>query len=1345
MRRSHWLTSIHVSRFFFGLSIVALGILLSFTATPAWSQVTLVGSIVGQVVDQQNAAVPGAEIKVFDATTNSSQTTLTNDAGRYIFVNVPPGVYDISFGKIGFAGYKIDRQQVDVGVTLTLNATLNVGQTTTTVEVTAAAGAELQTMTATVGQTITGQQLASLPTLGRDANAFYTLQPGVLPTGQVAGSVADQNMYQLDGGNNSSDMDGNYSVYTNPSGSTAGGTGGTPSGVMPTPIESIEEFRVGTNNQTADFNGAAGGQVMMVTRRGTNQFHGSGYEYYFSSNVGGANQWKNNHTLLANGQATPTPIGHQNRFGGSIGGQLIPKSILGGKTYVFFNYEGRRFPQVSTVERNVPTPLMRLGVIQVLNSAGQYVAYNLNPTPVTYNGVTYAPAACPAGSCDPRGLGLNPIVSKIWNTQMPLPNDPQGGDTVNTQGFLGNVPLPLHSNFAVGRIDHDFGARNRFFASYRYYKFLQLSSVQTDIGGVLPGDTLGTYSAKAVRPQQPSYWVGGLTSTLSPTTTNDFRFSYLRNFWQWGTVAAPPQLPGLGGALEINGDNSNALNPVNVDAQDARQRFWDGQDKVIRDDLTMIKGNHLFQFGGTYQRNYDYHLRNDNGVGIMNSAVYQINSGSGVTLPSQYIPGTVPTSQLTNYNTLYNDVLGIVSQPQYMYTRAGQNLNLQPLGSYMFDQSIIPYYSVYYSDTWRVKPSFTLTYGLSYQIEMPPYEINGKQVQLVDQSGNPVDIDSFLQARQRAALAGQTSNPTYNPVLGFATVRNVGTGNKYPFDPFYGGFSPRVAAAWNPSADNGFLGHLIGHGKTVIRGGYSRIYGRLNGVNLVLVPLLGTGLGQAVSCIGASMTGQCLGPAGVDPTNAFRIGADGLTAPLPAVSPTLPQPYYPGVGGSAAAGDGSGLDPKIKPNRSDQFDLTIQRELSTHVSFEVGYIGRILRNEFQETNVDAVPFMTTLNGQSFAQAFSNVYWQLWAGASPASIPVQPFFEAALGGANSATCSGSGSCTAFVANNQKSNITTTRVYDMWAALNKLSSWTLGRTMPSTSNSVVGGNVAQQISSFELINSQGWSNYNGGFFSLKMRNWHGLTAVSNFTFNRSLGTGAYTQSTSSYTALNPWDLHSMYGPQPFDIRFVYNLTMFWTSSSLIHGHGLLHHVLGGWNIAPLFTAQSGVPLAVSISGGANTNCQSFGEINCSSGNTNGHENAPLVVPFTGGNSANYNVTVASGAGINGNATRGGSGINMFTDPNAIFGEFRRLVLGYDTSGGGNGNIRGFPTWNVDAQVTKDFSWRERVGATFSVQITNVLNHFQASNPTLSLDTPASFGVVTSQSNTPRQMEFGIRLHF
>jgi hypothetical protein len=139
-------------------------------------------------------------------------------------------------------------------------------------------------------------------------------------------------------------------------------------------------------------------------------------------------------------------------------------------------------------------------------------------------------------------------------------------------------------------------------------------------------------------------------------------------------------------------------------------------------------------------------------------------------------------------------------------------------------------------------------------------------------------------------------------------------------------------------------------------------------------------------------------------------------------------------------------------------------------------------------------------------------------------------------------------------------------------------------------------------------------------------------------------------------------------------------------------------------------------VSIGTGSNANAQSFGE---EYGNSNtASENAVLTVPYTGGNSVHQNVVVGSGAGVNGNASIGGSGLNLFANPTAIYSDFRRLILGLDTTGGGAGVLRGLPTWNLDATVSKDFRVNERIGATVIIQMTNVVNHFQASNPSLNI---------------------------
>src|SRR6266436_5995288 len=382
------------------------------------------GTIAGTVTDPSGAAVAGATVTLTNLGTSTSRTAATNETGRYVLANVEPGTYSLTINKTGFRVAKFSNQVVNIGGSLTLNVTLELGSVAETVEV-SATNTELQTMNATVGNTITGVALEALPSLGRDVSTFVTLQPGVAMDGSVAGANQDQNSFMLDGGNNSSDMDGTQNTYTpsfagDPSGglvnnlvtgtSPAGGPGGgAPTGVMPTPVDSIEEFKVGTTNQTADFNSSAGAQVQLVTKRGTNQIHGTVYAYYMDNN------WSAN-TFDNNASGTKLPSYHFSHFGAAAGGPIIPKNILGGKTYVFGNYEGFRFPNSVTVTKAVPSSGLELGLVQFGGTV-----YNLNPTPTLYPstapalgalvpGQTYLPAQCPgdaaagvpAGPCDPQ-------------------------------------------------------------------------------------------------------------------------------------------------------------------------------------------------------------------------------------------------------------------------------------------------------------------------------------------------------------------------------------------------------------------------------------------------------------------------------------------------------------------------------------------------------------------------------------------------------------------------------------------------------------------------------------------------------------------------------------------------------------------------------------------------------------------------------------------------------------------------------------------------------------------------------------------------------------------------------
>ena len=1399
--------------------VLGVGLVLFASSKPTFAQGET-GSVTGVVTDPQGGTVAGADVMLTDLATNSSRTTTTNESGRYHFASVAAGNYDITITKSGFKVHKATAQKISVGTQITLDVMLEVGALTESVVVTAQAGSELQTGNATIGSTIDLKQLELLPNLGRDASTLMALQPGVTARGDAAGSYFDQNTYTIDGGNNTDDMAGNTIGYLqNFTGSNGSQTNGMASGVVATPIESVEEFKVNTVGQTSDFNSSAGAQVMMVTRRGTNDIHGSVYGFYFATNHGGANSWENNHTPFNKGlvpagvkcspgttyssgdnncQMPYTPLipNHRSRFGFSLGGPIIPKKILGGKTYMFFNYEGFRYPNATTFERNYPTAAFRAGVIQVPFTTGgttYQVAYNLNPTPVTVQIGNATSATSPLQTCtipgyasvfgpgcgnlqagvavDPRGLGMSPTISALWANTLPLPNDNLSGDQYNTQGFLSTIRLPLTSNSYTWRMDHDFGPNHKFFGSFRAFKLLNYpSGVQVDVGGLINGThQVGTYTNSAQRPQLGELMVFGLTSTLSSKLTNDVRLSYLWNWWQWSTSTITSQLPGVGGLLEIapagtggTAESVNALIPFNVNTQSVRQRVWDGQDKMIRDDLTYVQGNHVFQFGGLYQHNYDFHTRTDNGSTVNNQIVYQVafNAISGINVPGN------ASANASLYRNLLTSVYGMVGLTQVIYTRSGSDLHLLPLGTLAEQKSTIPTYSGYFSDTWRWKPTVTLNYGIGYTVEMPPVEKEGRQVELVFPDGSLVHTDAFLAQRQAAALAGQA----YAPTLGFETTGNLGL--KYPYNPFYGGFSPRVSVAWNPTFKNKMLHKLFGDGESVIRGGYSLAYGRLNGVNQVLVPLLGPGPLQSVTCGAPLSNGTCGSASTV--SNAFRIGPDGLVAPLAAPTATLPQPYLPGktqvVNGvtfnNPAAGDATVLDPDYKPERVHSFNFTIQRSVGRKMFFEVGYIGKVASNIFEEIDIDSVPYMMTLGGQKFSDAFANVWRSLCtpgggggctavdatqvSGTSAqkaaalqaliATVPNQAFFEAALGGTGSAFC-GALSCTqALLRNTSVINATGTtnligqaRVSELWAFMNSRFIPALGNTM-----------LSSQATAFNTTTSLGFSNYNSAFARMSTRDWHGFTSLANFTWGKALGTGEIGQYNSSNMWLDNWNKRANYGPAVFDYKYLFNAGVTYKPTWFRNQHGWTGRVLDGWSASPFVFMRSGAPIRIGFTEGGtcSSNCQAFGQAGNVSTSGSAFEAALPIDP-------NYSYDphlVRGSVGNNGIGTVNTFNLSMLDDPAALFNNFRRCILGIDTSCGGINNLRGLNQWNVDMNFAKEVKFTERVGATFSIQFTNVFNHFQPSDASsLSLSAPTTFGRITTSAYNPRQMEIGARIHF
>jgi hypothetical protein len=1294
------------------------------------------------VTDPSGAVVAGATVTLTDKATNIPRVATTNEAGRYVYVDVTPSIYSISISKAGFATTRTENQEIKVGASLTVNLSLQVGGASVVVEV-SAVGNELQTMNATIGNTVTSLAIDNLPSLGRDVSTFVELQPGVGPDGSVGGAVLDQSYFSLDGGNNSNDMDGSMNVYTNsmagdPTGGVAtqnnlGAGSGGPTGVMPTPQDSVEEFKVNTAGQTADFDSSAGAEVKIVTKRGTNTWHGTGYEYYKDNNWS-SQSWQNNFNDIA------LPSFHYSRYGGAVGGPLIPKDILGGKTYFFVNYEGFNFPQSETIDRNVPSPNLRLGLV---TDPVTGTVYNLK-------------------TVDPLGIGINPLVQQIWNKYEPQSNASCAQsqcDGTNVLGFAGNLNVPTTSKFVATRLDHDFSAKWHFMSTYHFFKLTSATTDQVDIGGFFPGDTLGTPASLSKDPQQTFMFVGALTTNISSNTTNDFHYSFLRNFWQWIRAGDTPQTAGLGGALEFfSGQNATQdLGPYNVNTQQTRTRFWDGHDQMIRDDISHLRGNHLLQFGGTYQHNFNYHQRTDNGGGINYQPVYELGlgtagsglaSGSDLAFCSTLNPAT-GAPDINNCPALTAAALGIVSLSQIAYTRSGASLTLnQPLTP-ASDQDTIPYYNTYFSDTWHMKPTFTLTYGLGWTLEMPPVEATGKQDVLVDQSDQPISTEGYLANRRRSALAGQV----YNPEIGFALVGNTANGEKYPYNPFYGEFSPRVAVAWSPHFDSDTLaGRVFGHEATVVRGGYGRVYGRLNGVDQVLVPLLGIGPIQPVQCLNnlaAGASGIC-GTAAGSPTTAFRIGVNGLTAPIPAGLPSLPQPDYPGI--NAQEGSASeALDPNFRPNVSDSFNFTVQRQLSRKVTLELGYIGRRITHEYQPFNLNAVPYMMTMGGQQFSQAYKNVVLQYCGGIAglagggcaknAAAVTPQPFFETALAGTGYCT---PGTCTATMVANEGGNLANAQVWSLWSDLDGgVGCPVSGCTGPSGTgdafnfaHTMMNTGLTPQLSSGVAVNSSvGFGNYNAGFASLKMADWRGLTMQSNFTWSKALGTGAVVQASSEITPDDPFNLKTTYGYQDFNRKFVYNFFFVYQPPFFKGQSGFMGRALGGWSFASVFTAGTGTPIEIFTTTGDGQEYGAGDNINFF-----GNENAVQIAPIKAGH-AYYNLPSS------------GLPVNLFAAGPAAISDFRNPILGLDNRDGGNGNFIGLPYWNMDFSVKKSI----RVAESYSVELqgvfANVFNHNQWLDPVgagaMGLFNPGGFGALPGsaqeQPGGDRQIEIGIRVRF
>jgi carboxypeptidase family protein len=1295
---------------------ISLSTLLIFI-TPArivLAQSATTARISGTVTDANKAVLPGVEVELSDPTTNQRLKQITDDSGKYVFATVAPGVYSMTVTKAGFRTTSFAAVKVEVTKSYDIDAVLEVGEVKEIVQVTAGAEVELQKTDSTVGNVVSGAIMPRFPALTRTANELLTLQPMSTPAGEVAGSRADQSTFLLDGIDITNQSVGGLGTYAR------------------LPIDGIEEFRVGVANPNAAFGRGAGGQVSVISRHGSNDYHGAAYWYHQNDNLNAASWTDKRLGRRANGtEVVRKPELKDNRFGFRFGGPIYPWKD---KAFLFLNYEGRRFPRSTSILRVVPTDTLRAGILRFRDASGSVVSYNLASASIC--------GAAGNQPCDPRGIGLSPTIAAEFS-KLPAGNDPTAGDGLNTIGFRGNVTNALTNDYYNARVDYNVSNKWRFDAAFRYFGELNGGSTLLSIvdGNIQSFENL---------PTRQNMISAGMTGTFTSNLTGEFRFGWVRvrtatDRVRPNTSAAILGLPGTETGIAdgqthialdpggLGGAQSLLSEPIDVDTQLARKQVNDNKNFQYNADITWVKGDHTFQFGTHLRYLPTRHLRDDKVLGALGALVAQIDADLGsVSIAATSRPPTcsatitrncLTAADVLNYDRFYASALGMIDNISVLAVRDGE-LKPLPFGELLEADTTLKAPEFYFQDVWRISPSLTLTLGLNYGWQTPPTEKLGRQsVQVDGQTLKVQTAREYLRAREEAARAGKI----FNPPIAFQPIKESGRSGVFDID--WNNIGPRVAAAWNPSFKNKYLNALFGDRKTVIRGGYSLVFDRQNTVQSVIIPTLGVAFAQTlnVSAPLCNVTGAggkgCNAASTNSAVNGFRVGVDGKI-PIPTV-PTLGMPISPfwgikpgAVGPPFKTSDlvldpeilSFQVDPTIEVGENHAIDFTWQRELKGNMLLEAGYVGRFARKLPQSMSFGQVPYMflDTASNQTFAQAFDAVANQLRTGVLPANVTVQPWFEnlfPALGSTPGGTRALAASQQAnFIAGNISTIFQTIDVRRMLNGQQPFNNY-VARTL-------------------FLRASTGLSNYNALFVTLHKRLSQGLLFTVNYTFSRSLDQFGNIQNAANVMP-NSFDLNAEYGPSPFDINHLFNTSWLYDlpfgGSRFRSSFAPLNKVIEGWYLSGIFTAQSGDPLTVTenafVWGGSRFLGFNSGALS-------------KVDPATFGNTVNSGVAGSNNIGVTGNPKTGGSGLNLFANPEAVYNQFRRVNISTDGRAGRANPLRGLPRWNLDASIGKKTNITEKVNVVFSADFFNILNKVDFTNPALSLTGPTSFGVITSQ---------------
>ena len=843
-------------------------------------------TVTGIVSDPAGQVVPGASVTLINTGTNASRTTTSNDVGKYSFEFVQPGDYRIEVEAKNFKKSVLSDVHALVAQSTSADVKLELGQVNETVTVNAsAAEALINRDDATLGNTFVPKQITELPTNARSLPALLTLQPATTRDGNVAGARSDQSNVTLDGVdvNETQTNSVGASVQDDPIASNLPNN----NTVLRLNSEAIQEFRVTTTNANANAGHSSGAQISLVTRSGSNDFHGSLFELYRSKKLA-ANDFFNNRVGI------PKPQLIRHSFGGSVGGPIMKD-----RAFFFYSFEALRQTSQTSVVRTVPLASMGRGELRYRTSAGAIVTL----TTAQLN------AAFPA-------LDMNPAAIEIFKTAAAkyTANDFTTGDStpnalLNTAGFRFNAATPVELNSHVGRFDFNLTNNQQLFVR---------ANVIYDLTGQAPQfpDT-----------PLPNVWshpigiAAGHTWTINNRVINRFTYGYTREaFTQQGDSAV----------------NATSFRFVFSPLGFSRTVTRITPVQTISDDLSWVKGNHTLQFGGTIRlvKNNRIGFSNAFDNAIANPSFYSGGAGASLSTPVQNFAiangiGVFSSADRAAVQNAVSALIGRYSQYTANFT-FGADGALLNAGTPTDRTFATQEYEPYIQDIWKFRNNLTFTVGLRYSLSRPIYETNGFEMK------SNIPLGELYQQRLDAAAQGKVVNTSITfdrsgPANGRPPLYNWDTNN----------FQPRVAVAWSPNFKNGVLAKLFGaNNESQFRGGFAITndqYGSALAVNFDLANAVGF-----VSNYTTPANTYCTNNVACLAPQFQTIGQNVRSLPNVIVPAKLNFPNLQPADNSRRIE--TSLDSALVAPINYSWNFTYERQLPKGLFIQASYIGRYANN-----------------------------------------------------------------------------------------------------------------------------------------------------------------------------------------------------------------------------------------------------------------------------------------------------------------------------------------------------------------------------------------------------------------